>query len=258
MTGRWAAIWIAVLVATGTALSVAALPRSAPNPEPAKLGEHCGVPSGHIAGGFDFSPGCVVDMASPDGRWRWVQNEWRGDNEVYSVAIADSAGRLVGEVADLADGMPYTVLWSPRANWFVVNHHRGSFMRQPRVFEITAEGVIERYALLLEGQRTAIRLNPCLGDGSFEANWGRSRQRYWANGEAYRWSRDGRLLLWQFQTRIDACMERDETGPFQPDDEWNPFFAISDVETGVVIPSSIRVIHDGNNAFPTDGPYADF
>jgi hypothetical protein len=256
--GRWIPVMIATLLAVGTVLSLVGLTASGHQDEVTGLRDGCGAPSGHIVGGFDFSPGCVANMVSPDGRWRWVQTEFSGTDERYSVSIVDNAGVSRGEVADLADGMPYTLLWSPRPNWFFVNHHRGSFMRQPRVFEITTQGVKEHHAFLLAGQRQAIRSNPCLGDGSFEANWGRPRQPYWASGEAYRWSSDGRRLLWQFQTRIDACVERDETGPIDPDDQWNPVWMISDVETGVVDPASVRVIRDGDNAFPTDGPYADF
>jgi hypothetical protein len=256
--GRWVAVIVATLIAIGITLTVAGLTSSDTARSAFNLGDGCGEPSAHIIGGFDFSPGCAANMPSPNGRWRWVQTEMSGKYELYSISITDMQGRTIGEVPELADVMPYTLLWSPRPNWFVVNHHRGSFMRQPRVFEITAGGVVERHALIEEGQRVAIRANLCLGDGSFEANWGRSRQSHWANGEAYRWSRDGRRLLWQFQTRIDACMERDETGPVQPGDQWHPIWMISDVETGVASPDSIRVIRGSDNSFPSDGPYAEF
>lgn len=145
--------------------------------------------------------------------------------------------------------MPFVLRWSPRRDWFLINHWLGSGLEQPRVFRITPSGVAEHRDHLRAGLIQAHRISPCLPIDKMEAS-----------GSGLKWSRDGRRLAWVYTTRPDMCVfYGDMSGPIPADKQWKPFLMISDVETGDVVEDSVRLLpDDGKWDFPTDGPYADF
>lgn len=246
------------MVAIGTALSLTISDRQDWHFATGALDSNCAHSGQNPDSSVQFMVVCPQSSQSPDGRWIIRQTAPVGDDERYQVLLTNGQGRRVGVFPDLNDGMPFVLHWSPRPNWFMVNHWQGSSMERPRIFEIRDNLIVEHDRFLIEGQALAIKINPCFADGSFEANWGRPPQRKWANGTGYRWSRDGRRIIWQFQTRTDSCRDRDDIGPLQPEDVWRSFFMISDVESGNVDPASIRIIGDESRGIPVDGPYAGF
>jgi hypothetical protein len=127
--------------------------------------------------------------------------------------------------------MPFALAWSPRPNWFFVNHHAGSFMQVPEVFEITATGVVKHDKFLLGGAAEARRQFPCLAKIGFR----------YPNGDIVGWSQDGRKVAWVLMTRLDVCMGPADAGPVPPDKQVEPLFLISDVDTGEVMPDSVVV-----------------
>ncbi|WP_260580985.1 hypothetical protein [Sphingopyxis sp. PET50] len=172
-----------------------------------------------------------------------------GEEEIYDVRIEDVRGRIIGSVPAINDSMPFVLRWSPRRDWFLINHWLGSGLEQPRVFQITPSGVIEHRDHLRAGLAQAHRISPCLPVDKLEAS-----------GSGLKWSRDGRRLAWVYVTRPDMCVfYGDMSGPIPADKQWKPFLMISDVDTGGVVAGSIRLLPgDGKWDFPTDGPYADF
>jgi hypothetical protein len=260
--GARIAVIVATLIAIGAALALPIMSDSSEadawHVAQGALDSDCAHGGSNPDGSVQFIPTCPASSRSLDGVWTLQTTKPVGPDEAYQVLIADRQGRRIGPVPNLNDHMPFVLRWSPRPRWFLINHWVGSFMETPRVFEITDDGVVEHDAFKVAGQAMAIRLNPCLGDGSFEANCGVPRARIWAAGTGQRWSRDGRRLIWNFATRTDACMEGDEFGSIQPDDQWQAFYMISEVESGKVDPASIRMIGDDDRRLPTDGPYADF
>ena len=204
--------------------------------------------SGELAGGgVQFMTLCPASSASPDTRWRLVMGK---ETEAgASVSIEEVGGSARFPVPDLSDGMPFVLMWSPRSNWFLVNHHVGSFMDRPEVYEITDRGVIAHDRFRMEGLRLAQRKFACLP----------RIERDWASGSAIRWSRDGRRVAWIFITRTDIC--RGEYGGKAVSDaeQWRPFLMISDVESGAIVPGSVRIMEDLDKfEMPNDGPYRVF
>jgi hypothetical protein len=200
-------------------------------------------------GGVQFILTCPQKSTSPDGRWTLVQTPAAGPEESYEVYIVASDGTKMGNVPGLNDGMPFDLHWSPRPNWFFLNHHVGSFLDRPEVYEITRGAVVERPAMTLSGLKQARRISPCLPNPSWN----------WATGRAYGWSGDGGKIAWLFTTRPDACVGLDHEGEIPREKRWKSFFMISDAETGAVVPGSIRIDEaEGSAELPNDGPYAEF
>ncbi|WP_294120650.1 hypothetical protein [Sphingomonas sp.] len=200
-------------------------------------------------GGVQFISTCPQTSISPDKRWTLVQTPAIGPEEAYEVHILASDGTKVGSVPGLNDGMPFDLHWSPRPNWFFVNHHVGSFLDRPEVYEITRGTVAQRPAMTLEGLKQARRISPCLPNPDWD----------WATGLAYGWSRDGRKIAWLFTTRPDACVGLDHEGEIPPEKQWKSFYMISDAETGAIVSGSIRIDKsEGPAELPSDGPYYEF
>jgi hypothetical protein len=128
-----------------------------------------------------------------------VQTASGGAEDQYRIFIEDSDGNPIGPVPDLADGMPYVLVWSPRADWFLVSHHVGSFMDRPEVFEITPAGIVKHDQFAHAAAVEARRLYPCMPEVD-------SLQRDWLHGWTYGWSRDGTKIAWRFTTRLDICL----------------------------------------------------
>jgi hypothetical protein len=191
--------------------------------------------------GYRFIATCPGRSLSPDRRFAVMQ---RGGKEGGAVFLADPAGRLLDDIPNLADAMPFVLLWSPRPNWFLANHYLGSSQERLRVFEIVNGAAIERSAILAEATRAMVRRYPCLGRGASIA------------ASAWRWSRDGRRIAFVAYARPDACGERDERGEWRIGPDWDPLWMIGDAETGRIDPASVRVRRDGVGPMPADGPYA--
>lgn len=200
-------------------------------------------------GSVQFILTCPQSSMSPDGRWLFVQTPAVGPEEVYDVLIENRNGTPVGEVPNLDDAMPYALLWAPRHDWFMVNHHRGSGLQRPRLFEITPKGIVEHDRHLRAAAAKAREISPCLPAGD-----------HWTTGDGLKWSKDGRRIAWIFETRPDMCVFlTHREGPIPPDKRWKAFLMISDVESGALIADSIRILPvDGKWSFPDDGPYRDF
>jgi len=208
--------------------------------------KHAGV---NPDGGVQFISTCPQRSTSPDRRWTLVQTPAVGSEEAYEVYILANDGAKVSGVPGLNDGMPFDLHWSPRPNWFFVNHHVGSFLDQPEIYEIVDGAVVRRAETSKEGLKQAQRISPCLRN----LNWD------WATGLAYGWSSDGRKIAWLFTTRPDACVGLDHEGEIPPEKRWKSFYMISDAETGAIVPGSIRIDEsEGPAVLPKDGPYAEF
>jgi len=128
-------------------------------------------------------------------------------------------------------------------------------MDRPEIYEVTPAGVIRHDEFARTAALEARRLYPCMPEAD-------ELQRQWLAGWMYDWSHDGRKIAWRFTTRLDICMPKGATGPILPQWQWHPFIMISDVETGEIVPGSLRVLTDDDdpafNSLPTDGPYATF
>ncbi|WP_257547840.1 hypothetical protein [Sphingopyxis sp. DBS4] len=243
---------MATLVAIGATLGLSASDdgnATAPHVVPDGHCEHSGINSD---GGIQFLANCPQSSLSPDGRWKLIQTSPIGAEEVYDVVIETPDGKLVGHVPDLNDHMPFALYWSPRSDWFMINHYRGSGLQRPRVFQITGDRVIEYADFLRTGEDKAREISPCLPSDD-KADW--------MTGDGLKWSRDGSKLAWAFRTRIDMCVFEDPafSGPIPPDKQGRSFLMISDVATGKIVDGSVRLLPDDEKwRFPTDGPYRGF
>lgn len=240
---------VATLVAIGVALGFSAFGGS-PDDDAEIVVTSCRDTSPQGDGAVRFRLTCPGSSVSPDGHWKiTLTPPTGGDEEIYDVLVEDAAGRAVGSVRGLNDGMPFVLRWSPRRDWFLINHYAGSGLERPRVFEITPTGVVEHRRHLEVGLAKAHEISPCLPVGKMEAT-----------GSGLKWSRDGRRLAWVFTTRPDMCVfYGDMSGPVPADKQWKPFMMISDVQTGAIVDRSVRLLpDDGKWDVPADGPYRDF
>lgn len=197
--------------------------------------------------GYQFVATCAGRAPSPDKRFAIVQHAYTTTQG--PIELQDARGRVLARVPQLADDMPFAVFWSPRPNWFEVNHHVGSFMDRPEVYEIRGDRVIPHDGITREAKREAIRLSPCLQRVKYD----------FVMGDAVGWSRDGKKIAWYFETDTTACMGANETGPVPPKEQWKAFWMISDAATGMIVPGSIRIIPDDSSGyFPSDRLYAEF
>jgi len=249
--GETLAVVAATLIALGVALGVSVSEETRDDDAEIIISAHnCRGAGPQADGSVRFQPPCPISTPSPDGRWTIIQTPpTGGEEEIYNVLVKDPDGRTLGSIPDANDGMPLTLRWSPRRDWFLINHYRGSGLEQPRVFQITLSGVVEHRRHLEVGLAQAHRISRCLPVDKIEAS-----------GSGLKWSRDGRRLAWAYVTRPDMCVfYGDMSGPIPADKQWKPFLMISDVDTGAVVADSIRLLpDDGKWDFPTDGPYADF
>jgi len=197
--------------------------------------------------GFQFVATCPGRATSPNKRFAIVQHAY---TEVQlPIELQDARGRVLAKIPRLTDDMPFAVFWSPRPNWFFVNHHVGSFMDRPEVYEIKAGHVLQHQGITREGRRQAIRISPCL----------RKVDPDFVMGDAIGWSHDGKRIAWYFETNTDACMGPQETGPVPFKEQWKAFWMISDAATGAIMPGSIRIIPEDKAAyFPSDKLYAEY
>jgi hypothetical protein len=200
-------------------------------------------------GGFQFMVPCPASSTSPDGKWKLViGKEGPAEGSGASVTLQRADGSHLASVSELTDAMPFVLYWLPRPNWFLVSHHVGSFMDRPEVYEIGPNRVI-LHDLTRAAAREAKRISPCLRNVKWD----------FVHGNPHGWSSDGKKIAWGFTTRTDACMSADEYGPVSKEDQWKPFWMISDAETGEIIPGSVRVHEgDGRAQFPSDGMYSGF
>jgi hypothetical protein len=216
------------------------------------LQQDCEDAGAEVEGTVQFIAECPLRSSSPDRQWTLVQtsSDQQGN---YHDFIEDARGQAVGEVPGLNDDMPFVLVWSPRKEWFAVQHHVGSFMDVPEIFQITPRGVIKRDEFAHAAQARAHNMYPCLpSDG----------KDIWLAGSIFKLSRDGAKLAWAFTTRPNMC---NFDGPPKSQEEqmpWHSFLMISDLDTGEIVRGSVRVLPD-NKAFaeirlPTNGPYKDF
>lgn len=245
-----AATLVAIATALGVSLSGGGDPGTQWNLANGALDGDCANSGANPDGSVQFILTCPQSSRSPDGRWALVQTPATGgEQEIYDVRIEDASGRVIGSIPALNDHMPFVLRWSPRRDWFLINHWLGSGLEQPRVFQVTPSGVIEHRRHLDAGLAQAHRISPCLPVDKMKAS-----------GSGVRWSRDGRQLAWVYATRPDMCVfYGDMTGSIPPDKQWKPFLMISDVESGAIVDGSVRLLpDDGKWDFPTDGPYTNF
>lgn len=190
-------------------------------------------------GSYQFVSTCAGRAWSPDGRFAVVQRAY--DDRQPPIELQDRHGRTLARLRALSDDMPFLLSWAPNARWFFVNHHVGSFMDELQVFEVVGRKAVERPAAVRAARRVAVSRYPCLRTAGVLPN-------------AARWSRDGRRIALVTISRADAC-----AGRTPRPDAWNPLWMIADVQTGRVVPDSIRPDpSDGDLHMPHDGPYADF
>jgi len=214
------------------------------------LADNCRNSGVNPDGGVQFIAICPQSSLSADGRWRLVQTPPVGPEEDYTVLVEAGDGKPIGVVPDLNDHLPFILHWSPRRDWFFVNHWQGSGLQRPRVFQMAGGRVVEHDAFLKRGEDKAREISPCLPTAK---PW------LWVTGDGLRWSKDGRRLAWAFNTRPDMCFsEVEHLGSIPPGQRWKPFLMISDVESGAIIEGSVRLLPDAKWSFPVDGPYADF
>ena len=156
--------------------------------------------------------------------------------------LANAAGQPFDDLPAISDGMPFKLYWSPRSDWFFVNHYQGSSHERLRLFQVVNGAAVERSALFAEAARLMIARYPCLGQGAliFAAGAG--------------WNRAGRKVAFYSYARPDACWVE---GAKRQTLGWATLAMIGDAESGRIDFASIREIADGQD-FPTDGPYAEF
>jgi hypothetical protein len=203
---------------------------------------------------------CPREARSPDGRLRIihrgvrpVEDDGREASSDY-VFVEDADGRRIGPMPGLSDAMPFALRWSPRAGRIFVNHHVGSFMGTPEVYDVTASGVVRQDAFKLAAVDAAIKAFPCLA---------RLRGLDLATGGIFGWSDDGRYLAWILVTRTDVCVSPEHSGAIPPELSVDPMLMISDLDTGAIVPGSFRVLDDDQAEddqaegfkLPGDGPY---
>ena len=207
--------------------------------------EHSGPQSD---GGIAFIFTCPQFSRSPDGNATVVVDDYRYENgeESYRVYATYGASGREMEIAGLNDALPFTLFWSPKPGRFAVEHYRGSGLATVKVFEITADEVLEQVSFNAPALAAYAANIPCL------TNLGGSSNR----GRIQGWSPDGRYLAWTMMTRLDACMEPDEYGSVPPEKQVSPVSVISNLNTGEVVANSVRVLDWEDLSMPTDGPYA--
>lgn len=252
--GETIAVVAATLIAIGTAMGVSLSGESVtddPNEWHVATGAldgDCAHSGANPDGGVQFISTCPQSSTSIDGLWTLVQTPAVGPEESYDVFLQAKDGRRIGLMPDLNDGMPFVLYWSPRRDWFLINHWQGSGLQLPRLFEITPQGVVEHGRHLQTAAAKAREISPCLPAGH-----------HWVTGDGLKWSKDGSRIAWIFRTRHDMCVFFANDGrPIPPDKRWKPFLMISDVESGVIVPGSVRLLGGENFTFPTDGPFANF
>ena len=106
------------------------------------------------ASAYTFRPPCAGRSIAPNRRWGVEAIADTG-----AVRLAGPDGRTIDDIATLADAMPFVLEWSPRSDWFFVNHSLGGGHERLRLFQIVNRSVVER---------SAPALNP---SGSNSAAW---------------------------------------------------------------------------------------
>ena len=190
--------------------------------------------------GYQFIATCPGKAVSPDGKWAIVTSS----GEEGGARLESAGGKLEDELTALRDSMPFGVYWSPRSDWFFVNHYLGSGQDRLRVFEIVNRTAIERSSVFASATRVAVARYPCLAHHASIV----------ASG--WRWSRDGRRIAMAVYARPDACHVEGPPREWHPIGEWEVLWMIGDVESGNIDLKSVRVRADGVGPLPTDGPYA--
>ena len=193
------------------------------------------------ASAYTFQSPCAGRSIAPNGRWGVEMIAGTG-----VVRLAGPAGMTIDEISNLADGMPFVLEWSPRSDWFFVNHLLGEGEERLRVFQIVNRSVVERSALFAEASREMVRRYPCLGRGGEVRASGR------------RWSADGRRIALAAYAPADACVVQRGAGDFADEGGWERLWMIGEAETGRIDPASVRPRPGGAGDLPSDGPYAAF
>ena len=193
------------------------------------------------ASAYTFRPPCAGRSIAPNRRWGVEAIADTG-----AVRLAGPDGRTIDDIATLADAMPFVLEWSPRSDWFFVNHSLGGGHERLRLFQIVNRSVVERSALFAGAIEEMVRRYPCLGRGAQ------------VRASGHRWSADGRRVALAAYAPADACVERRGAGDFVTNGTWEPLWMIGDSATGRIDPASVRVRAGGNGSLPTDGAYADF
>jgi hypothetical protein len=196
---------------------------------------------------YQFVATCAGRAASPNKQFAIVQRAY--EDRQPAIELQDRRGRKITEIKQLTDDMPFAVFWSPDSRWFLVNHHVGSFMDRPEVYEVAEGKVVSHDRFRHIGQRLAQRLFPCLPQTSTD----------WASGSAVGWSKDGSRIAWVFITRTDMCNEM-WGGKSVPDERsWRPVWMISEIPSGRIVPGSVHVDRsDGPLELPRDHRYDEF
>lgn len=192
--------------------------------------------------GYQFILTCPGRSVAPNGRWAVEQK----GGEPGGVSLADAEGKGLDDLPQLMDGMPFVLFWSPRSDWFFVNHYQGSSMEQLRIFQIVNREVVERSAVFAGAIRIMVDRNPCLArpeSGTvFASGW--------------RWSRDGRRIALVAYAHPAACIPPAANRAGRDDEEVETLWMVSDARSGRIDPASVRPRPGGVGAMPTDGPYA--
>jgi hypothetical protein len=166
--------------------------------------------------------------------------------EAGGVSLVDAQGQFLDDLPQLMDGMPFVLFWSPRSDWFFVNHYQGSTMEELRLFHVVNRQVIEHSALFSEATQVSVERNPCL------------RRTGTVQASGWRWSRDGRRIALVAYAHPAACIPPGANRPGRPDEAVESLWMIGDARSGRIDPASVRVRRDGVGKLPTDGPYANF
>ncbi len=193
------------------------------------------------ASAYTFRPPCACRSIAPNGRWGIETIARTG-----AVRLAGQDGLTIDEIPNLADGAPFVLEWSPRSDWFFVNHALGRGEDRLRLFQIVNRAVVERSALFAEASREMVSRFPCLVRSGEVRVSGR------------KWSADGSRVALVAYAPADACLARRGAGDFAVEGEWQPLWMIGEVETGRIDPRSVRASSGGIAELPSDGPYADF
>jgi hypothetical protein len=196
--------------------------------------------AGPDGAGYQFVVTCPGKAWSPDRKWVIATKA----GEESGAQLQDASGRMEDDLTALWDAMPFVVFWSPKSDWFFVNHYLGSGQDRLRVFEIVNRTAIERSSVFASATKVAISRYPCLAHHASVA----------ASG--WRWSRDGRRIAMVIYASPAACHAEGPPREWHPIGEWRSLWMIGDVETGRIEPASVRVRPGGVGPMPTDGPYA--
>lgn len=193
--------------------------------------------------GYQFIVTCAGKAVSPDGRYA-VTTKGGEPEEGDIPKLRDSRGRDLDELRALADAMPFVLFWSPRSDWFFVNHYQGSGQDRLRLFQVVNRVAVERSDVFAEATRIMVERHPCLGRTAM------------VMASGWRWSRDGRRVALVAYSRPDACQVERGRGNWVADGNWDVLWMIGDVANGRIDPASIRIRRDGVGPMPKDGPYA--